>query len=299
MAITPRNVYSFPTKAEGQKTDVKKIGAKDYNGFVKILGTLERIPCPYCGNDTLTMNKNDYWICSHCECPIYGPSLPENAQGGEAAAISNINSMIERGDYQSAVTEYDKLIKDHGTAAHWYRYGMLYVEYSNAEVSAIKYDRKGFMEENSEHREKAGALLSKAKLLLYKALRVCQNSFDQEVADPQTAFIYVMASTKLGDPRGIKKGLAILMNMKSDMLIEYGGMMLSVTLADHNNVILHADKILTQDLFSVNALYYMAWALFKKGKANDAMKILKGMSIFIHTPSMDGLVKEIEAQRLF
>jgi ribosomal protein L37AE/L43A len=276
-----------------RKAKAPNINARRYAALVGSIGQLNRVACPYCANDTFTANPGAYWICSHCESAIYGPSVASNR--GNAQAVSAINAMMEKGDYKTAAAEYEKIAKTTGGVVYWYRTGLIYFECSNAEISQIRYDRRGFMEENSTHRDNAALATSRAKLMFYKAVRMCEDSFDQGVADPQVAFAYVMLGAKVDNLRYIKKGISVLKIYNVSALVEYASMILGTATKNYDEILLHAANLLTVGMFTVNAFYYMSWALFKKRRPEDALLILHKLSQFVHTPSVNALIKEIES----
>ena len=88
------------------------INVKELESKINSIGKLDRTTCPFCGNDTFSAGMKTYWVCSHCECAIHGPSLAvAPRQGAAGEPVFEINKLVDGGNYEGAMLAYENLAK--------------------------------------------------------------------------------------------------------------------------------------------------------------------------------------------
>lgn len=250
------------------------INVSTYTNLANQLSSVQRIVCGYCGRATPATGER--WVCSHCELAISGTTLSIILNDKErVATLTDIDEHMEANDYQSALAGYDKLIAKYSSPELFYNSGLVYMQWSNFQIESIRYDRKGFMEENAKYRESGSALASKAKLMFNRAYSVCQKGIGTAAsANDFAAFTWFMSAIKLGRFRNAGQIRDLLKSYNSDYMTSYAEMVLNAELGKYAETATFAVQLLKKDRFSANALYYLSWALFKSGKEKDSLRLI-------------------------
>jgi len=275
---------------------VRDVARIDAGKYLRILGSVaqnRRQACEYCGNETLTITNP--WFCSYCESLLFESTQSVRVRD---AALTNgldaVNGFIDTGEYGKAVDAYSKIILNYNEPAFHYRYALLHIAYSNSEVSKIRYDREGFMEENAALREHASLLVSDAKRIFNHAIAMCRKESGKGSLTPVGKHIEFMSYVKLGRLRSAKGALE-RMQQGSLYLYKYAEMVLDAEMGNSGGALAAADWLLRRDTFSINALYYVALAALRSNQPREAQRILEGLGAFVKSPAIGALVGEARA----
>ncbi len=262
--------------------------------YVKILKSIEAnsaaYTCPYCG--ALTYSVSDSFFCSNCEAFI--PSAKALNQEDTKAA-SEIRKLVQSNDFAQAEQAYEAL-PEYATNPYFaYAEALACISESNYETAQINYALKGFMEENTTHRNNSLAAFSKARLLFSKAVYTAKKGIS---GGPETAkYIHAMfmAYMKLGDLKAAHSTLEKTGKLGNILLSEYENMVLKNGLRDYAGAANHAERLLSGDLFTLNAAYYLAYAAFKTGKPKEALYVLGSFPDKSENETVLALMKEIKS----
>ncbi|MGC8669927.1 MAG: hypothetical protein ACP5TL_02120 [Candidatus Micrarchaeia archaeon] len=256
------------------------------------VGYSEKLPkysttryCVYCG--TKNVVASTAMICTNCEAMSKSmhKTLADANYENLLMSISKSNSNL---DYEKSLQYYEQLIQKTKDPMLLYAEALTYIAYSNYEMSKVSYDRPGFMEENSVHTNNALQLMSKAKLLLAKASSDLEKEFDMNKTDINAYNLFIVRM-KLGDVAAANAALDLLKEMKNEMLYNYAIMKFYNERMKYDKVLELAEKLIKGKWNPHLVLYYVAYALLKKGKKKDARKILLNIKGFVKTENLDYL----------
>ncbi len=262
---------------------------------MKIAGSAKAIMCGYCGNENYS--DSDLWVCSHCENPnqasLITISLNDPVLMG---AIASTNKLLQQNYVRGALAEYEKVTKNYADPGFIYYYALLHIQASNYEVSQIRYDRKGFMEENATHRSAASDFASKARRLLFKTAVVCQKNMAEDQKNPLLPFVLFMASVKLGNLRTAKRAVEQLSQLESPLLLKYADMLYNMELGKYDIAASRALEMTKKGFMSINAFYYISLALLKVGRIDMAQTLLGAYGKYVQNNSVNALAGAIAAE---
>lgn len=265
------------------------ISVHSYINAAKKLAGVTPTKCGYCGNSNAAVG--DTWICAFCENANYASTLSIRLRDKSLMDyLDDINTSTSSGNFDRAISEYVQLLKKYNDPETMYCYALLHIKYSNRAVASISYDKPGFMTDNSVLRLKASDLVSKAKLIFYKALVLCDAEEKAGNTSPFLTYTRFIINIKLRNARTAKRLADELSKSDNQFLANYAKMLLAVEIENYGDVIIAANAI---NQSSANALYYTAWALFKMKRPKDAMKVLKGIDSYADTESVVALENAI------
>lgn len=264
-----------------------------YIKTIRQLGTVARTMCGYCGNENAV--TSDVWICFHCENANRATDLSIKLNDKDFVnTISEVNEHLSNNDYDGALAAYNNIVTKYKAPGITYNYGLLHLQYSNYEISLIRYDRKGFMEENAILREKASALVSKAKLLFNKAIAECADMAKAEGSNEFVAYTLLIINIKLKNLRAAMKNIEEIKTHNNIYLTDYSEMLFNAEAGRYIEAAKYAKELLKKGQFSPNACYYMGWALFKAGRHREAKELIGALGTQLQNNSMFALNLEIE-----
>ena len=266
--------------------------AMNVKTYIKLLKGVEASSkiyvCPYCGSKTYS--KTDQFFCSYCEGLIpSGRAVPvESIQ-----QASEINNLVRSSKFDLAFQKYESLADYSINPYFAYAEALAYIELSNYETSQINYTLNGFMEENIVHRNNSIAAFSKARLLLAKSIETAKKEVQ---GGPETApYMHAMflSYVRLGDFKAASSVLEKTKKLGSTLVSEYESMVLENNIGEYDKTTEDSVKLLSADMLSVNAAYYLAYALFKKKREKDALAILNAFPGKDEVPAVGRLANEI------
>ena len=262
---------------------------------MKLLANVERsgtkLICTYCGVETLSIG--DIGICSNCESMISTDRKSLMGTYPELVGhLDDIRKSMGNNDFESAMSIYDKMTSGSEDPSLLYAEALACIGYSNYEISRISYDRKGFMEENSVHRKKGSELASKAKMLMAKAVRLATDDIGKGSASTGLVYALFLLQVKLGAMKGAGYMLHEL-SRTGGLVPGYADLVFNSSMRRYDDVIGHADAMSAGNQLPLNAFYYVAFAMFKKGEITDSAKLLEYLQRLMPNPNIGLLLEEI------
>ncbi len=247
--------------------------------------------CQFCGAYTPAINSQG--ICHACENVISSDRAALVKNSSDACAIlDNYNKQVASSDFDAALKTYDSLLAKYPAPNYTYVKALTYISYSNYELSKIRYDLPGFMEENSIHKAKASSLFSSAKLLLNKAIFDAAKqatSHPGQQATYGTSYLMFLAAAKLGDIAAAKSYLGKLKASGNTYLSTYAETVFNSHIGDFKALLSSADSILRSKDFPINVFYYISYALFKLGKRADSEKLTGALQKVLSSNTVSSL----------
>ncbi|MEM0149387.1 MAG: hypothetical protein QXW10_00625 [Candidatus Micrarchaeaceae archaeon] len=250
--------------------------------YIKLLSALMKngrsLMCPFCGAYTISINNQG--ICHICENVISSDraALMKN-ESSLCASLDDYNKGIAGSDFDSALKTYDSILAKYPTPNYTYVKALTYISYSNFELSKIRYDLPGFMEENSVHREAASKLFSSARLFFNKAIfdaeKVASQPSDQHTYNLD--YIMFLSAIKLGDLAGAKSYLNMLKSSGNPYLSAYAEIVFDSNVGDFKALLSAVDSMLKSKNFPISIFYYASYALLKLGKHDDSEKLSRAL----------------------
>lgn len=270
----------------------------DLTSYLDIIRTVSKIydnsMCMYCGLETPALG--DMAICSNCENIVYmnRSSLAKREQD-LISKLDSINESINKSDFHVAISTYDKIVSERLEPTFLYAEALLYIKYSNYEISQISYDKPGFMDENTKRRDSATKQASTAKKFLEKAIFMARTEIAAGNASLNTVYALFLAQRKIGNMRGAREAMELLDRLGKEFITGYVSMVYETEMKNFDKAIAHAESLVGQNDFSINAFYYIAYALFKKGKRNDAKILLETLKPSIASRNVEALINDIDS----
>ena len=249
------------------------------------------VMCRTCGSHTPIYGNEG--ICYNCENLIV-TERDSLIMGDELARmLDSYNKKIMDGDYADAISEYESLLKKYDMPQYLYMNGINYLKYSNYKVSQIRYDRAGFMEENSDYKKESIDLFSQARLFFNKTITAAKQSLpEKDIASDSALYLIFLSYMKLDDFRGGEYYLKKLMNL-NNFLSDYSEIIFDSAIENYDSILKKCDLMLKKGEFTFTLFYYVAFALFKKRRYKKAQNILAALSKIIPNSSIDTLLDEI------
>lgn len=247
--------------------------------YLRMLGAAEKnsrsLMCQFCGAYTPAINNQG--ICHSCENVISSDRAALMKNSSDMCAIlDSYNKQAASSDFDAALKTYDSLLEKYPAPNYTYAKALAYISYSNYELSKIRYDLPGFMEENSAHKETASHLFSSAKLLLNKAIFDADKQAATQSGQQTTygtCYLMFLAAVKLDDIAAAKSYLGRLKASGNAYLSAYAEIVFNSHIGDFNALLRSADSMLKGKDFPINIFYYLSYALFKLGRRADSEKL--------------------------
>ncbi|MGC8537590.1 MAG: hypothetical protein ACP5MZ_01220 [Candidatus Micrarchaeia archaeon] len=247
--------------------------------YIKLLHATKKnsrsLMCQFCGAYTPAIENHG--VCHICENVISSDRAALMKSNSDICKmLDDYNKQISSSDFDSALKTYDSIIAKYPAPNYTYAKALAYISYSNYELSKIRYDLPGFMEENSAHKEMASRLFSSAKMLLSKAIF---DASKQASAPPGqiptygTSYLLFLAAIKLGDIAAAKSYLGKLKASGNAYLSSYAEIIFDSNTNNFSGLLNSADLMLKSKDFPINIFYYISYALFKLGKRADSEKL--------------------------
>ncbi len=266
----------------------------DVNKHIKVLKTIgasaSNLMCQSCG--LLTPAIGQLGVCHSCESTI---SMSRDGMVKRSpdlvAALDGINADIKANRYDDAIAAYEALIKKDQDPSLVYAEALVYTRRSNYEIAQISYDREGFMEENTEHRNNAARYAAASRLLLNKAASLCNTALSENEAQGKryTAF---MAYVKLGDYKAARALLDAMAAEGDGYMHKYAAMVFCSATGRFDEMVMHAEELSKPSSFSINAFFYIALALLKRRERKQALRLLAALKEHIDSDAIEALEKE-------
>lgn len=248
--------------------------------------------CSYCGEQNFGLGG--HCVCSNCELPIFLNADEFKAKNPDMfSSLKEMNEKAAASDYSKTIEVCDKLYGTMKDPAYLYIQALVQIKQSNQQTESIKYDREGFMEDNSRLRDNAAELASASKALLVSAIKDCEASMSEDRPAISSAYLTFLCQIKLSNIRGAAYAQQKVNKIDEKYLGAYSKMMLDANTGEHDDLIKNAEALLKPDSFSSNALFYIALTLFDKHKYPEARELIKAIKQHMNRSSIDALEIEI------
>jgi tetratricopeptide (TPR) repeat protein len=258
-----------------------------------IENTYSEVICEYCGTETPSIG--DACICSNCECLAHiTRQILASRDNPLLASLDNIRSKVASSEYADAISVYDKLILERQDPFLMYAEALLYIQYSNYELSKISYDKTGFMDENASSRAIASKFISNSKRLLQKAISAVELDISKGNKSANATYLLFLCQLKMQNYRAARSRLEELGAMPDKYIFNYASMIFNILVNDHKSAEKFADKLLSNDIFSINSLYYIAFIRFKQRNFTEAKELLTSLNQLIPNRNVGFLLDEIK-----
>ena len=251
--------------------------------------------CAYCGTETPAIGGAA--VCSNCECIAYMDREALQAKDPQLFSdLQEMNSRLGSSDYSGAVSVYDRMISTHKDPSYLYAKALVCIKHSNYGISNIRYDRVGFMEENTALRDAARDLELAAKQFLNSAVAAAAPDMELDKPPLGSSYAAFLSHIKLSDLRAAKYAMECINRVDSGYVGEYAQMVLESNLKRPDSAIRHAEALARPERFSINAFFYLAMALYDKGRYREAKSLAERLKTAIGNSSVDVLLHEIGQQ---
>lgn len=248
--------------------------------------------CEYCGTETPSISET--CICSNCECLASTRRLLlANRDHLLLESLDSIKNLAFDSKYAEAISIYDKLISERKDPFLMYAEALLYIRYSNYELSKITYDKRGFMDENTLSRNSASKLISSSKKLLERAISTIELEISKGNKSANMFYLLFLCQLKMQNYRAARPNLEILKMIPDDYLYSYASMIFNMHIQDYKSAAAFAEKLISKENFSINSLYYTAFMKFKQRDFAEAKKLLDGLNQLIPNKNVELLLSEI------
>ncbi|MCW6160316.1 MAG: hypothetical protein LVQ95_04490 [Candidatus Micrarchaeales archaeon] len=271
------------------------VKVKSYLYLVDRASSQKSLDCSYCGAENFS--DKDVWVCYNCELANYG-AMRDIWMNNKVLIdqIAQVNKLIGMDDFAGAAAEYEKILTMLGEPEFLYSAALIHKRNSNHEISLIRYDRMGFMEENAVHKENAIKESNRAALLLNKASAALEEQFKKGIRQPASIFTFFMTNIKLGNLKTAKRGIGMLKVSGNLYLSKYADMVFNAELLKPVETAVASIDCLKVNT-SVNAVYYLGWALFKGKRYREATDLLTGIRKYVDTGNIDAMLQNIESAK--
>ena len=105
-----------------------------------------------------------------------------------------------------------------------------------------------------------------------------------------------LCELKLGRLKASKSSLISLQKLGNLYVYYYASMMFEARMENYDELIKMAGNLTEGEFFSVNALYYVGLALFKKHNYADAKELLEVVNKFLKSDNVAALLFETDCQ---
>lgn len=163
------------------------------------LGILDKsnastVICSYCGS-YLNLSNSEEGFCHFCEAYIY--LKEEGTKNPEAEKFFTIQLLIDEKNFDDARKKLDAITAGNTNPNLLFAAGSIYKILSGMKYDDLDYNRKGFMEKNSNNIYSSLDLTSKSKEMFYKTIRLIS---DQTKNSPDADLLYLsfISYIKLG-----------------------------------------------------------------------------------------------------
>ncbi len=223
--------------------------------------------------------------------------MQKNTLDSELAQwLEQYNEFIEDENYPFAIEVYNQIINIYKTQEYLYVHGINYIKYSNFMIGRIRYNREGFMEENSAYKKASNEIYYNAKLFLYKSINLIDLNTNTNSDDmPNSIYVKLLAQIKLGDIRGAYDSIERITFSDNKYLTSYSNILFYDASDNVDMVIKTIDTMINEyNDYPITVFYYLAKALYKKRQWKNADRIIKSLSKLVYNKSIEHLSKNID-----
>jgi tetratricopeptide (TPR) repeat protein len=241
-----------------------------YLSYLKLLEKKgEMLLCEYCGFQTPAIGNSG--ICSNCEMQVsYSDAALKSIKPSVYSHAQNIYNFVSAKRFDNARKECDAAYQETADLGYIYCKGLISIKASNSAQASIRYDRQGFMEENSVFRNAATKEAAAARGYFNSIISTTKMAGKD---DSIPYYLIFLSNIKLHNIKEASETLKAIKSRNIPLLENYGNMILQLNSNSPESTILAAKKLLSEELFSINALYYIAEALADMGDYKKSIKL--------------------------
>ncbi len=256
---------------------------------------LRKSLCVHCGNAIISIPLKESF-CHFCEL-IGDDDSVDSSKGYKElrGMMDSRNELALSGKWDDASAVAEK-IKMTAIPSVLYANGLFYLAFSDVLYKSVDYGMEGYMEGNSDNRERSIKVLSEGKTQIYKAIRLSEDRL-QHGYDSAPAYLRFIAYSRLQVPDGAKAALIALESKESkeSALLLYAR---TVHLAAYGTERAALAEVGKATESQVNAFYYLARLMIREGRTGEAIKVLARLSSLVYMPlAAETLRKAREAER--
>ena len=228
----------------------------------------KRFRCAHCSHFAPSYNPN-FGFCPFCE--LYTNKNDSDLAQAQVTVLDEIYSNLSSAKFPEAAAAFDKLLSSDKSPQNLYGAAVFYMLYSDYEYSKREYTRpRGFMEDNAMSINLGLEMYSKAKLLLYQSISLC-DKVPKENKDASLCYTKFLAYTKLKKKFEASRTLAELAQIDNErFMTDYAGMIQHCSMADKLS---ESSIVKVIDLGIPNAFYYAANLLAERKKFREAKEL--------------------------
>ena len=254
--------------------------------------------CTYCGAETPAVGG--MCMCSNCESFVYmDRALAESKDSSLVGLLQSISEKVKNLDYDGAIAAYDTIIASNKDPNYFYAKSLIYIKYSNHVISQIRYDRDGFMEENTALRDRGAALMLTAKSLLNWAVYNAMPDMKDDKLSLNAAYMAFLAYIKLSDLKAAQHMLQKVKVFDSNYVGRYADVVLESNTESQTReekLLAKAEALTSAKCFSINAFYYIALCLYDKRNYKECRELATHLKEVMSNSSIDYLIRKSDEQ---
>ncbi|VVB77058.1 Uncharacterised protein [uncultured archaeon] len=247
----------------------------DYKDYVVRLGKLQllELTCIHCGALVKSANAKE-GVCNFCE--QYTSVFDAKGVGKSAAldVFSAVRKSLEKGFDAEDFKGLNELVKNNSDPMVFYVSGLLYLLASDVRYCGRNYELEGFMEENYDNIRGGMDLMSSCRECFSKAVAVIDASSSDGTQAKNRTYTKFMSEVRLHRMADAQKTLQDIVVLADDPMLDYATMVADVESGSKD-----AEKSLSASIAKneVNAFYYLAAHLAKKGRLAEAKSLLMAL----------------------
>jgi tetratricopeptide (TPR) repeat protein len=246
--------------------------------------------CDYCGFQTFSLGHSA--ICSNCELPIsHGEAALKASNPSAFSHAENIYKLVSAKRFDDARKECDAAYHAVADLGYIYYKGLISIKASNSAVESIRYDRQGFMEENSAFRNAAAKEAASARGYFNFIISTAKIAGR---GDSVPQYLVFLSNIKLHNIKEASEALKAI-NPNNMQLQSYANMVMQLNAGSPESTISAAKKLLSENLFSINAMYYIAEALADRGNYKESREIALALLDKLPKPQINRLIWRINS----
>lgn len=259
--------------------------------FNAVTGRLQEMACECCGAPALSSDMRET-TCHFCEAYVSTSRL--NLEQGNAELykkLSAIQSKFGASPVSEVKSLVDSLVGKSADIRILYGAANIYRFLSDYSYLDLDYNRMGFMEENSANIYSSLDLISKAKELFYKVIKL-SGDYMKTNLDKKILFLQFLSNMRLKRMFYARRSFDAIASLRAgDLIEEYSHMVYGVysNSKDSDSLL---DNLIKRG--NINSFYYLARRLVNKKRYNEAVGILGELTKRVHMPMALLLVHNVK-----
>lgn len=251
----------------------------DYKRYLKSLSStgILALTCPHCGASTKSAEGRGSF-CNFCEQYINVSDEEVQKEMSAEIAFTEIHAATREEKWDAAQKKITTLLQGSTDPRLFYISALFYLYLSDVKYRERDYTLHGFMEQNANNITASLDLTSKCKECFYRSVRLVKNDLDRNELDSNAlidagfAFTKFMSEIKLHRFVDARKTLKMLHGPSvQSLLADYADMVYQVE-TNGKDVEASLEKMLSA--MDINSFYYLAKALAKQKKLDEAEQVL-------------------------